>query len=1274
MPVFPLSCADSPHMERIFPIRCTILNNNQNLSSDNQNTPIKTHEQSIVVVESSHSGRSDSSNTSPATTSLPIEHANPDKDEMHRWPPSISVEEILEMPPQGSPQPVYAGRSEYAYSDETGHGIVSGKRTHITRCEDEPIHIPGAIQSHGMLIGLEVVERPDTTLRYLCRVVSENSETICKYTPRVIFDLDNFLLVFPAHQRLIFQSHAQSVIALFKKSTKSAEPKVFSVSFLDPSGYIIPAWCAMHFLGGDHHLLICEFELQESLGNIQAELDNLPSTPYNTMDSDPIDAASSFSSRSEPLNITVDTVDMFQGEGRTMDVVNIISQIQLQLSMKNDIQDLLDAIVGIIQELTGFHRCMVYRFDEDYNGTVVAELINPQACSDVYKGLHFPASDIPKQARELYKINRVRLLFDRESNPCRLICRNISDLGSPLDLTHSYLRAMSPVHLKYLENMAVRSTMSVSLKFEDELWGLICCHSYGPRGLRVSFPVLMQIDMTPQACISASSDDLLRLFQADFGFLVVHGEARTIGKLPSYSEAVTLLRYVYFRNFPTTFATKNITQDFSDLAYETEFEYIAGLLFIPLSHVAGDFIVFFRKNQIREVNWAGNPNMAKIGALEPRNSFKKWTEIIKGTCRPWSDEQFEAAAMTRLVYGNFIRVWREKEAALHDSRMKRLLLLNLSHEMRTPLNAVLNYLELALEKPLDQDTKELLTQSHSASKSLIYVIDDLLHLTGGSNQQPLPMVYVTFELPKDIQVTLDQLQKHAVQKSLSFDVITDTNLPRFVRGDLQRIQQGVTSLVTNAIKNVDKGGIVVHLGARSVTTESCVVQFVVQDTGRGMSERDLDDLFQEFEQVPDEDVDLSETHEDPPRDRKEAKLGLGLALLARYVKHSGGQIRGQSIVGRGSTFSLDVPLKLAMEGALKSHSCSSARSESSEDRPEKGSEGSPDRSSIPPMGLSNAPTMFQLHLDPSRRQNERSTTGGIRFHHNPIVSEPESSENVDLEIQTLHQTPRKEKITVLVADDNSINLAILQRRLEIMGHEVKTSRDGQQCLEAFQKHRHEIEFILMDINMPLVDGIQSTGMIRADESEKSPALEPSSPSLIESSLQPRSLSKSDEGVHPRPETRPKPAAFLLTSPPLTNPRIADLSGSSTETSYFHMAPQTEPSPPSSDPVTVVTQFSQSTYPGQLPLTSTLPQGVASQRDPQKLDYPPFPGRVPIFAVSASLEQHSQASLEAAGFDGWLSKPIDFKRLSVVLEGALSRDARAHSRCKIGDFTRGGWFR
>jgi light-regulated signal transduction histidine kinase (bacteriophytochrome) len=568
-----------------------------------------------------------------------------------------------------TPQLVYTEPCEYAFNDQGGHVVVSGERKAFTRCEDEPIHTPGAIQSHGMLIGLNIVEEFGSS-RYVCRVVSENCEAICKYSPSSLLQMEDFLRIFPLHQRLVFEKHARSVIALYAKKSVSTEPKVFSICFMDPEDCISPSWCAMHFVGGDHNLLICEFELDAKPDIREALLEGTTSMPYNSLNSDPSDAAASFVSYPEPYDPDRLQDEDFEADGNSMDLVNLMSKIREHLSISTNIQDLQEAIVAVTRRLTNFDRAMVYQFDEDYNGTIVAELVDPKICTDVYRGLHFPASDIPKQARQLYKLNRVRILFDRISKSSRLICRNVKDLETPLDLSHSYLRAMSPIHIKYLGNMGVRSTMSVALNYNDKLWGLIVCHSYGSTSLRVAFPIRelcywvglcasncldkllnaektkqrdslisMQINKPPREFISAASNDLLSLFHADFGFLVVRGEARTIGKLSSYHESVTLLRYVYFRKFTSTYASKQISADFADLAIEPEFAHVAGLLVIPLSNIAGDFIVFFRKYQTKKVHWAGNPNMAKFGPLEPRDSFKTWTETVAGTCQPWADEQ-----------------------------------------------------------------------------------------------------------------------------------------------------------------------------------------------------------------------------------------------------------------------------------------------------------------------------------------------------------------------------------------------------------------------------------------------------------------------------------------------------------------------------------------------------------------------------------------------------------------------------------------------------------
>lgn len=326
-----------------------------------------------------------------------------------------------------------------------------------------------------------------------------------------------------------------------------------------------------------------------------------------------------------------------------------------------------------LELLAHFHS--LYRYVKRFltcAGCVRSELVDPRTSTRTYKGLHFPAADIPKQARDLYMINTIRILYDRNQETARLVCRSYEDAKTPLDLKHSYLRAMSPIHLKYLENMEVQASMSISLMVGGKLWGLISCHNHGS-SMRVSLPVrelcralgnVASINIeklmyssrirarkplaqrspkaSPSAFISASSSDLLNMFGADFGFLVIKDEARTIGKLAAYSESIALLHYIRKRAFSSVFSSHEIAKDLN-VFYAPGFSVISGMLVIPLALSGADFLVFFRQGRLQEINWAGNPNekIIRSGAsyLEPRSSFKRWSENVIGMSREWAEDQ-----------------------------------------------------------------------------------------------------------------------------------------------------------------------------------------------------------------------------------------------------------------------------------------------------------------------------------------------------------------------------------------------------------------------------------------------------------------------------------------------------------------------------------------------------------------------------------------------------------------------------------------------------------
>ena len=835
---------------------------------------------------------------------------------------------------------------------EGGHAVIIGRDGDtLQRCEDEPIHIPGAVQGFGLLIALQEIEE----CKFQVRVVSENSKRIIGYTPKQLFALENFTDILSEEQTDNFLDHVDFIRGEDVDPATNG-PEVFTLAVRSPARKVHKMWCAMHSNEHNRELTICEFELEDDPINPLVPLgESTPEPPEDTLHSDPTpeEFAESTVNASKPLRV-LRSARKRKGEAAAMEVFNIMSQVQEQLASATTLDAFLKTLVGVVKELTGFHRVMIYQFDQDWNGRVVTELVDPRATKDLYKGLNFPASDIPKQARDLYKVNKVRLLYDRDQETARLVCRTVEDLETPLDLTFAYLRAMSPIHIKYLANMAVRASMSISINAFSELWGLIACHAYGSKGMRVSFPIrkmcrlvgdsasrnierlsyasrlqarklinTVPTEGNPSGYIIASSDDLLKLFDADSGLLSIRDETKILGKLEQTQEALVMLEYLRLRKLTSVTNSTDIRRDFPDLRYSPGISVIAGLMLVPLSDSGSDFIVFFRKGQLREVKWAGNPYEKFLkegteGYLEPRKSFRTWSETVVGKCREWTEEQIETAAVLCLVYGKFIKVWKQKEAALQTSELTRLLLANSAHEVRTPLNAIINYLEIALEGAIDPETRENLSKSHSASKSLIYVINDLLDLTKTEEGHNLIKDEV-FDLPATVREATDSFTGDAKRKRIEYAVVEHPGLPQFVVGDQRRVRQAISNVTANAIQHTSNGAVKIDLWLANSHEQRVDIDIVVQDTGAGMSAEKLDALFNDLEQVQTESdeglheklVGTNKAIEGTGNPKR--TLGLGLALVARIVRNMNGQLRLKSEEGKGSRFVIQLGFDLPEE-------------------------------------------------------------------------------------------------------------------------------------------------------------------------------------------------------------------------------------------------------------------------------------------------------------------------------------------------------------------------
>lgn len=576
-----------------------------------------------------------------------------------------------------------ATRFEHALTEE-GHFVITGRGTEMVRCEDEPIRTPGAIQGFGMLLTLKE-EEPD---RFVVHHASENTEKFLGYTPQHLFHLASITDIFNEDQQDTLRSRIEFV-RNDEDTLKLSGPDVFNLSVTNPDGKRVKLWCAIHISPSCPDLIVCEFEREDDPYHpVSFEPTTNLERPRDTLKVMPTEEGIVQGTQilSKPFKVPY-RAQLGRSDTSPMEIFDLLGQVQDRLSEATNMANLLEVLVAIVKEITRYQRVMVYQFDSAYNGKVAAELVDSGYSEDFYYGLRFPASDIPPQARELYKVNKLRLLYDRDLPTARIVCRSKADLEIPMDMTHCYLRAMSPIHSKYLANMGVRSSMSLSLKVFGQLWGLVSCHASGSTGMRPPFPVRKTCTLIANVAsrnierlsnetslqaqkllntrlidskntsghLIASEDELLEMFEADSGVISILGETKTLGHRSQCQESLAMLEYLRVKKPSKVIASHDISSDFPDLQYGPGFNFLGGLLYVPLSDDGESFIVLFRKAQAQEVKWGGNPyenkNSGPAGALEPRTSFKMWLEVVTGRSRVWTVDQIELATVLCVVYG-----------------------------------------------------------------------------------------------------------------------------------------------------------------------------------------------------------------------------------------------------------------------------------------------------------------------------------------------------------------------------------------------------------------------------------------------------------------------------------------------------------------------------------------------------------------------------------------------------------------------------------------------
>jgi two-component system, chemotaxis family, sensor kinase Cph1 len=383
-------------------------------------------------------------------------------------------------------------------------------------------------------------------------------------------------------------------------------------------------------------------------------------------------------------------VELMQAEiessaGLAMDMAGTITQ---HINASQTLAEACNVAVEQVRAIVGFDSVMVYRFLDDGSGSVIAQ--SKAARAKCYLGHRFPASDIPRQARALYRRNLIRIIPDVAYQPAPI--EPMRD-GSPIDMSHCILRSVAPVHIDYMKNMGLGASMSVSLLVDDHLWGLIICHHYEPRqvpvesqlfcrhigaalsGFVLNFErsqdkllealqsekldaILAVIDSggDPERLLRTSSEDIKELIDCTGLVLLDEGElVAGVGDFPDATalrELSSLIETLLGEE--QSFSIDRLGEELSDPAIATR---ASGVLAVRLEAARPLLALWLRQEQIEEIHWAGEPpadenSLGPQKSLTPRKSFATWRELVKGRSRPWMRQEIEAAQVFKTRVGS----------------------------------------------------------------------------------------------------------------------------------------------------------------------------------------------------------------------------------------------------------------------------------------------------------------------------------------------------------------------------------------------------------------------------------------------------------------------------------------------------------------------------------------------------------------------------------------------------------------------------------------------
>jgi light-regulated signal transduction histidine kinase (bacteriophytochrome)/CheY-like chemotaxis protein len=589
----------------------------------------------------------------------------------------------------------------------------------LTNCDREPIHIPGSIQPHGALLSCDV--SAGRVLRHSVNA-SEMLGLPAEINNLDLADILGFTVAHSIRNALSRTQEGQRSALLFRQVLPSG--RAFDISVHRFKGAAI-------------------VELEPASENF-----------------------------AEPLELARAMI------GRITAIENI--------------DRLVRDTARLVQAMLGYDRVMIYQFSHDGAGKVMSEARRPHLES--FLGQYFPATDIPQQARILYLRNTIRIISDADFKPIPIL-PVLDPSGEPLDLSFAHLRSVSPIHCEYLRNMGVGASMSISIIVDGALWGLITCHHYSPRALNMAERVAAEmfgeffslhlnalhqkqtLDAATRArvlldkllhdashtenvhdLLRNSLDGFTRLVPCDGVGIWMDGKWAAHGSTPPEAAIPSITRFAQTVAEGRVWGTHRLSASIPEA--EDYASQAAGVLIIPLSQRPRDYLMFFRREIIQSLNWAGNPDKTYESGplgdrLTPRKSFAIWKQTVHLQSNPWTDEERHLAEATRVA---MVEVVLQHSELLADERSKadvrqRMLNEELNHRVKNIL-AVIKSL-VSHPTHANDDLESYVSSLRGRIQALALAHDQVIRGDGGGALLDLLSAELTPYRNEGTTITLD---------------------------------------------------------------------------------------------------------------------------------------------------------------------------------------------------------------------------------------------------------------------------------------------------------------------------------------------------------------------------------------------------------------------------------------------------------------------------------------------------------------------------------------